>query len=182
MATPRSTHELIQQVHALDEAVEKWLEPRRTRVLDRFFYGLSSAADHGLLWHAVGALRAARHRQPSYALKFSAALGIESGITNGVVKSLFRRVRPGDHFTHDERLPFGMRRPITSSIPSGHAATAFMCASVLSKGRRSGPAWYTLAALVGFSRVYVRMHHTSDVVAGAALGVALGRVARKTLD
>jgi membrane-associated phospholipid phosphatase len=27
--------------------------------------------------------------------------------------------------------------------------------------------------------VYTRMHHTSDIVAGAALGVALGLVARK---
>jgi undecaprenyl-diphosphatase len=173
---------LINEIHALDEAVEKWLEPRRTETLDRLFYGLSSAADHGFLWHAAGVVRAVRRREPSYALRFSTALGIESGITNGLVKSLFRRVRPSEHFTHDDALPYGMRRPITSSFPSGHAATAFMCASVLSKGRRTGPAWFTLAALVGFSRVYVRMHHASDVVAGAVLGLALGQVARKTLD
>ena len=109
-------------------------------------------------------------------------LGAESLVTNGLVKSLFRRVRPREHFDNDDPLPYGMRRPITSSFPSGHAATAFMCASVLAHGRRSGPAWFTLAALVGFSRVYVRMHHASDVVAGAALGLALGRAARTALD
>jgi membrane-associated phospholipid phosphatase len=170
------------RVLAFDEQVEKWLEPRRSPALDRVFYSLSSAADHGLLWHALGAARAARRRRPRYALRFSAVLGLESAFTNGLVKSLFRRVRPTEHFTSDDPLPYGMRRPITSSFPSGHAVTAFMCAAVLSKGSRVAPAWYTLAALVAFSRVYVRMHHTSDVVAGAALGIALGGAARRVLD
>jgi undecaprenyl-diphosphatase len=166
---------------AFDEAVDKWLEPHRSPALDRLFYGLSSAADHGMLWHALGAARAAKRRQPADALRFSAVLGAESAITNGVVKSLFRRVRPAEHFEHDEPLPYGMRRPITSSFPSGHAATGFMCAAVLARGSKAAPAWYTLAALVAFSRVYVRMHHASDVIAGAALGAALGVVARRLL-
>ena len=96
-------------------------------------------------------------------------------LTNGAVKSFFRRVRPQEHFTHDAPLPYGMRRPITSSFPSGHAATAFMAATLLLEGhprgagllrarRRSWP----------YSRVHVRMHHTADVVGGAALGLALG--------
>jgi undecaprenyl-diphosphatase len=141
-------------------------------------YGLSAAADHGMLWHAVGTARAIARRDPRAALRFSTALGVESALTNGLVKSLFRRVRPQEHFEHDERLPFGMRRPITSSFPSGHAATAFMCAGVLAS-RRSAPAWFTLAALIACSRVYVRMHHASDVIAGAALGLALAPAARR---
>jgi undecaprenyl-diphosphatase len=53
-----------------------------------------------------------------------------------------------------------------------------MCAVVLSN-RRSAPAWFTLAALVASSRVYVRMHHASDVAGGALLGLALGGFARR---
>ena len=79
---------------------------------------------------------------------------------------------------HDDPLPYGMRRPITSSFPSGHAATAFMCAGVLASGRLQGP-WFALAALVAGSRVYVRMHHASDVMAGVALGLALVPVAHR---
>jgi undecaprenyl-diphosphatase len=163
---------------AFDERVDAWIEPRRSPALDRVFYGLSSAADHGMLWHAVAAGRALRRRDPKYAARFSIALGLESAFTNGLVKSMFGRVRPQEHFEHDEPLPYGMRRPITSSFPSGHAATAFMCAAILSN-RRSAPAWFTLAALVASSRVYVRMHHASDVTAGAALGLALGAIARR---
>ncbi len=172
----------MERVHAFDEAIDKWLEPHRTAELDRLFYGLSSAADHGLLWHVVGAARAARRGRPADAARFSAALGIESAITNGFVKSFFRRVRPQEHFGNDDPLPYGMRRPITSSFPSGHAATAFLCASVLSQDRRRTTGmWFGLAALIAASRVYVRMHHASDAIAGAVLGLALGRVARRLL-
>jgi undecaprenyl-diphosphatase len=145
----------------------------------RFFYALSSAADHGFLWLLLGATRAARKGDPGIALKFAALLSAESLLTNGVIKLAFRRVRPQEHFTHDEALPYGMRRPITSSFPSGHAATAFMAAGLLSKGTRLAPAYYTLAVLVAYSRVHVRMHHPADVVGGAALGVVLGAVARR---
>lgn len=170
---------LLDRVHAIDESIDKWIEQYRSDTLDALFYGLASAADHGGLWHALGAVRALHRRDARYALRFSTALGIESGFTNGLVKSFFRRVRPPEHFTHDDPLPYGMRRPITSSFPSGHAVTGFMCAVVLSKGSRAAPFYFGLAALVAASRVYTRMHHASDVVAGAALGLALGQVAKR---
>jgi undecaprenyl-diphosphatase len=147
--------------------------------VDQFFYALSSAADHGLVWLLLGSVRAARLGEPAVALRLGALLGAESILTNGVIKLAFRRLRPQDHFTHEEALPYGMRRPITSSFPSGHAATAFMAAGLLSKGSRLAPAYYTLAALVAYSRVHVRMHHARDVIGGAALGVALGVLARR---
>ena len=76
---------------------------------------------------------------------------------------------------------YGLRRPITSSFPSGHATAAFCAATLLSKGSRAAPLWYVLAAMVASTRVYVRLHHTSDIVAGAALGVVLGRALRPLL-
>jgi membrane-associated phospholipid phosphatase len=36
--------------------------------------------------------------------------------------------------------------------------------------------WYAIAVIVAISRAYVRIHHLSDVVAGAALGALLGIV------
>ena len=147
--------------------------------LSHFFYALSSACDHGFLWLLLGSARAARKGDPAIALRLGAVLGAESLLTNGVIKLAFRRIRPQDHFTHEEELPYGMRRPITSSFPSGHAATAFMAATLLSKGTRLAPAYFTLAALVAYSRVHVRMHHPADVVGGAARGLALGAIARR---
>jgi membrane-associated phospholipid phosphatase len=147
--------------------------------VDRVCFALSSAADHGLLWLALGAVRAARTGDPMVAVRLGALLGAESVLTNGVIKSCFRRIRPPEHFTHDEPLPYGMHRPITSSFPSGHAASAFMAAAVLGKGSRLAPLYFGLAGAVAYSRVRVRMHHASDVVAGAALGLGLGLLARR---
>ena len=66
--------------------------------------------------------------------------------------------------------------PLTSSFPSGHASAAFCAAGLLSEGSRLEPAYYALAAVVAASRVHVKIHHASDVVAGAAVGtVARGR-------
>jgi undecaprenyl-diphosphatase len=170
---------LVDRVHALDLAIDDWVDRVRNRRLDPLFYGLSSAADHGYLWLAAGALRAARSGDPGIALRLGAAMGVESALTNGPIKMCFRRVRPELEEPHLP-LPYGMHRPITSSFPSGHSASAFTAAVLLAGGPLT-PAWFVLASLVAFSRVYVRMHHTSDIVAGAALGVVMGAIARRVL-
>jgi undecaprenyl-diphosphatase len=173
---------LRDSVDRFDDAAARALDSIRSPALDHVGYALGAAADHSLLWHAIGAVRAASTGDIKPALRLSGALGVESLLTNVVIKSMFRRVRPQSEVPRDteagtEALPYGMRVPITTSFPSGHAASAFLAATVLSDETGS-LAWYALAALVATSRVYVRMHHASDVVAGAALGYALGRALR----
>jgi undecaprenyl-diphosphatase len=85
--------------------------------------------------------------------------------------------------TNDERRP-ALRYPEppalvslphSSSFPSGHAATSFACATVLSVlAPRLAPGFVLLACAIGFSRVYVGVHYPLDVVAGAILGVLVG--------
>ena len=89
--------------------------------------------------------------------------GVESALTNGGVKSLFRRVRPRSTSSTTIRSPTGCggrsRRRSRRATPRPRS-----CAR---RARRSGHArrsrWFALAALVAGSRVYVRMHHASDV-------------------
>jgi undecaprenyl-diphosphatase len=54
-----------------------------------------------------------------------------------------------------------------------------MAATLLADRSKIKPAWYGLASIVAASRIHVRIHHASDVVVGAGLGLALGRLARK---
>jgi undecaprenyl-diphosphatase len=166
-------------VRAFDDAVDRWVDRYRGRRLDPLFYGLSSAADHGLLWIAVGALRAARRGDPAGGLRFATALGAESALTNGPVKLAFRRIRPPS--APAGPLPYGLHRPRTSAFPSGHATSAFTAATLLADGSNAAPAYFALATLVAASRVYVRMHHASDAVAGALLGLAFGQIAKRIL-
>jgi undecaprenyl-diphosphatase len=149
---------------------------RGNPVADRVFYGASELGDFSLVWFILGALRGLRsERDWQAALRVGGGLAVESALVNGVIKSFFRRRRPAtEGFVH--RLP--LRRPRTSSFPSGHATSAFSAAALLSEEDALWPLYYAIAGVVATSRVYVKVHHASDVVAGAALGALMGRAAR----
>jgi len=161
------------EVARFDAAVDRLMDRVRGPELDAVAYRLSSAADHSLLWHFCGAATAlARGGDVQWEARFAAAMGAESLITNGVLKTVFGRVRPVEY--RDIEWRYGMHRPITSSFPSGHATAAFCAATLL-----GGGPWYALAGAVATTRVYVRLHHASDVAAGAAIGLGLGMAFRR---
>jgi undecaprenyl-diphosphatase len=167
-------------IRRFDDAVDRALDRVRGREPnDRVVYALSELADFSLLWHVVGWSRALGRSDGQFdaAVQLSVALGVESFVVNGLVKSLFKRERP----VHQGPRPHHLRVPLTTSFPSGHASSAFMAAVLLSDKGRMKPLWFGLAGAVAVSRVYVRIHHASDVVGGAATGIALGLAARRLL-
>jgi undecaprenyl-diphosphatase len=65
--------------------------------------------------------------------------------------------------------------PHSGSFPSGHAATAFACATVLAWwDRRLAVPAFVVAAVIAWSRVYVGVHWPLDVLGGAVLGLGIG--------
>jgi membrane-associated phospholipid phosphatase len=48
-------------------------------------------------------------------------------------------------------------------------------------GKKTAPLWFAIAAVVASSRVFVRIHHASDVVGGAFVGLGLGAIAKRVL-
>ncbi len=94
--------------------------------------------------------------------------------TNVVVEGLKRAI--------GRTRPDGERRRSNSSFPSSHAANAFGLAWVLgARWRRGIPFFFALALLVAFSRLYLNRHFLSDVVAGAAIGMAISWAAARWL-
>lgn len=166
-------------VTAFDEAVDRGVDQvRGHKVVDRVMYGASELGDWSLIWHLVGVGQALLPgRDPMSAVRLSTILGAESLLVNGGIKSLFRRKRP--EWVAELPRPHKLRTPMSSSFPSGHASAAFVAAGVLSQGDPLWPAYYGIAVVVASSRVYVKIHHASDVLAGAALGIGLAAVARR---
>ncbi|MGH9172214.1 MAG: phosphatase PAP2 family protein [Acidimicrobiales bacterium] len=167
-------------VREFDSEVDDLFERLRgNRFADRIFYSASAFGDFGLVWVALALVRAlrGRPRDERAAIRAIVATGIESVVVNAGMKSLFGRRRPVREVEHP--LPF--RTPITSSFPSGHATAAFCAAVLLSDDdtRARATAYYAIAALVAASRVHVRIHHGSDVLAGVAVGIALGEIGKR---
>ena len=164
-------------VHRFDDRADAALEHVRGRsgVLDTLFTGASALGDFSLIWHLVGGIRGlTSDHHANQAFLFSALIGAESLIVNQGVKRLFRRTRPT--VAGDPRFP--VRAPSTSSFPSGHASAAFFAASLLTawSGWPTLPAWFALACVVALSRAFVRIHHASDVIGGAVLGLGLAQL------
>ena len=90
------------------------------------------------------------------------------------LKLAFRRVRPETFF--DTILP------ASYSFPSGHSLAAFCFYGALAEilSERTDKLWQqtlvwisavTMILLIGISRIYLGVHHPSDVVAGYAVGL-----------
>jgi membrane-associated phospholipid phosphatase len=125
----------------------------------------TTAGNYGVGWVAVGL---ASRRPARVAATVWGTLAVNYGI-----KQLVRRERP----VIEDAVPL-ITLPRSSSFPSSHAAMSIAAAVVLTQLRPSAaPAWWTAAALMCASRVYVRAHHASDVVAGAVVGATCGAAA-----
>jgi membrane-associated phospholipid phosphatase len=170
-----------QAIKDFDVAVDRRVDRvRGHKAIDRLMYGASELGDWSLIWHLIGAGQGLLPgRDPRSAVRLSAILGVESLLVNGGIKSLFRRHRPV--WESDVARPHRLRTPRSTSFPSGHASSAFTAAGVLAPGDPLAPVYYAVAVVVASSRVYVKIHHASDVVAGAALGAGLAVLARRLL-
>jgi membrane-associated phospholipid phosphatase len=101
-----------------------------------------------------------------------AVIGIGGFIVNYFMKLFFQRVRPSHPLIE----------PLQNfSFPSGHATSAFIFYGLLaylvwktdiSKAYKYliGSVLILFSLFIGFSRVYLRVHYPSDVVAGVCIG------------
>ncbi len=164
-------------VAAFDAAVDGAFDHLRGNpVADRVMYGAAALGDFSLIWALLGAAKSLRSERDEQAfLRLVVCLGAESLLVNQGIKRLFRRTRPEP----EGERPHHLRTPLTTSFPSGHASSGAFAAILLSDGSKVPIAWWAVALVVASSRIHVRIHHASDIVAGAALGTVLGLVARR---
>jgi undecaprenyl-diphosphatase len=163
----------VQQLSGLDASVLAGVETLRWEPLTVLFLIASAWWVKWPLIAFVGGLGDAsrRRRLPAGALAAGASAAV-AGLSVLLLKGLFDRPRPP--VAHQGLDPVGIV-PVSASFPSGHAATAF--ATAVAVGivyPRLRVPLLALATLVAVSRVYLGVHYGSDVLAGSALGVAIG--------
>jgi undecaprenyl-diphosphatase len=158
--------------HKLMRRVNRWRAPRWIRV----WMICATRGGDGWLWYAMGIILAffgGAHRFEAIgASALAAGVGIALFIK---LKRVFNRRRPSALEPHcwATLLP-----PDQFSFPSGHTITAFaVVIPLLHYYPTLGMGLLFCAASIATSRVILGLHFLSDVVAGCAIGILLGRVA-----
>ena len=139
------------------------------------FEALSYAGRLGLLWIVLAAILAAIYRRWGVLLMTFLAVVLADWSATAI-KALVDRPRPPLRYPEPKTL---VPLPHDASFPSGHAATSFAAATMLSFAFPAfAPALFVLATAVAFSRIYVGVHYPLDVIGGAALGALVATALR----
>ena len=148
-------------------------DPGVVRAISNF----SRSGEHAACWFVLGALGIATsgsgsHRRRAFT-RGVLATAVAYGL-NTAVKFSVRRPRP-----QLDDLP-ALTPVVTGlSFPSAHATTSFAAAAAYSRALPfASPLFYGAATMFALSRPYLGVHYPSDVLAGAALGTATGRLLR----
>ena len=141
---------------------------------------VTGLGDGGWIWISLTVLLLLFPGTRKTGMAMALSLVLELLLCNVILKPLVARVRPFDVNTAIQLL---VAPPSDDSFPSGHTAASFAAASALyfSKSRLWIPA-AVLAVLIGFSRLYLYVHYPTDVLAGALLGILMGRIGTALLQ
>ncbi len=108
------------------------------------------------------------------------AVGVGALFTNVIIKNAVARPRP---FTQEEYKPFwefvSAKRQSEFSFPSGHVTVTMTSMTAIfwvCKKRWSWIAFFAVP-IMAFSRVYLIVHYTTDVIGGAIVGATTGTIA-----
>jgi membrane-associated phospholipid phosphatase len=99
-----------------------------------------------------------------------------SGIIAQVLKRILNQPRPYAYFKDSDLmiLTDGVVYHSSLGFPSGHTASAFAAATIISmfnqKNKQLNILVFCLAILAGYSRVYLGQHFPEDVLAGSFIG------------
>lgn len=86
-----------------------------------------------------------------------------------LIKRSVKRLRP---FNNLPEMPFLIHPPDKYSFPSGHTAAAFLSARLIAvQFPQVAVPLYLLAGIIGYSRIYLRVHYPFDVFFGILLGL-----------
>lgn len=137
--------------------------------LDALMCAITHLGDGGLVWILLAVLLLCRKATRQTGLHIAVAMLFCLVFGNLLLKNLFARPRP---FAVDPSILLLLPPPGDWSFPSGHTMHSVAAAMVLVFERKRGRWWaLALAVLIGFSRLYLRVHFPSDVLVGALVGL-----------
>lgn len=163
---------MIERVQFFDDIVLSWMgkfhTPRRNRIM-KFF---SKIGDKGLAWFTMCIILVIYAPWRFFGANVIVGLAIAHLAGEIIIKHIVARTRPC-HKLEDDQLV--VKRPKYYSFPSGHTTSSFAVFAVtLFRCWPLAILVFFIAAMIALSRMYLRVHYLTDVVAGVLLGFACG--------
>lgn len=168
-----------------------FIQSLRTPFGDAAMPFISKLGNTGMIWIILALVLLIIPKTRSYGVLVTAALLADVILCDGILKHLFRRVRPCDINMAVQLL---IPRPKDFSFPSGHTASSVAVSTALFLVRKKKyatgdgqervysvmgklwiPAWI-LTAVIAFSRMYLYVHYPTDILGGIVTGLAAGYI------
>lgn len=148
----------------------------RNPVLNPILIGITTLGNAGAIWILITIVLCICKKTRRIGIICVCSIVGSFLINNLLLKNLVGRIRPYEVIAGLQPL---IARPIDASFPSGHTSSAFSVAWVLvwNVPKRYGIPTIVVAALIGFSRLYVGVHYPTDVLIGMISGIGIAYLA-----
>ena len=168
----------------IDVAVYSFIDKIAGPALDGIFTFITHLGDTpGIIWFVLGIILLIPKKTRKLGILMFAGLAFSSLINNVVLKEIIDRPRPYNvdpsvwtNAGYEYVWPGLIKQSSSWSFPSGHTSTSIGAAFALLLGCRKkylaiGIPAFILSLAIGFSRIYVKVHYPTDVIAGAIVGL-----------
>lgn len=138
-------------------------------VFDKMMPLISAMGNLGIIWIVISLVLLFSKKYRKAGFLCICALMLTAIVGEGILKNLIQRPRP---FNVIPTMQLLVSKPPSYSFPSGHTASSFAAAFIISNEIKK--LWvpvYFFAAAIAFSRMYLFVHYPSDILGGILLGI-----------
>src|SRR5574344_460749 len=164
---------MFKRIQNIDNVVIDNISKIHSPIKNKIMIAASSAGNMGLIWFAITLPFLINAPWRITGANIILGLCIAHLMGEIILKHIVKRTRPCHNLSDEEQI---IHKPKYYSFPSGHTTASFSVVAVTML--RCNPPIIifvlSLASLIAFSRVYLRVHYLSDVLAGAFLGLVCG--------
>ena len=159
----------------IDNQIIEFIVDNRIEFLNPVFVLISHLGDLMIIWIVLTLVLLITNKKLKLLKVFLAAYLANFLLVELILKHLISRPRP---FIDNNVIEILIHyTPVSSSMPSGHASSSFVAATMLAYYfPKYRVLFFILAGLIAFSRVYVGVHYLSDIIFGAAVGILVALV------
>lgn len=136
--------------------------------MDKFMTFITYLGDKGLIWIIIGIILLVQKKYRKVGLVLLLGLLLNAILGEVIIKNIVQRPRVFNTYPDIHLI---IKGPSSYSFPSGHTASSFVAAGILSYYIKDIKyIIYAFASLVAFSRLYLYVHYPTDIIGGIILG------------